>query len=163
MKISRRLNHMNKSQLGSINAKTKKLSTQHSGVAALRSTQKDPRNRLNDLTGREWVHFLSSVEATAYPTTGPQSYGHKLRRMHPAPKPPQLMRRVVEFFTRRGEWVLDPFMGVGGSLLGCSLAGRNAVGLDLSADYIETYREVSQQEELAPQTTFVADARQMLD
>src|SRR4051794_21042226 len=95
-------------------------------------SQKHPRNHLNDLTGREWVHFLSSVEATAYPTKGPNSYGHNLRRIHPSPKPPQLMRSLVEFFTKQGEWVLDPFMGVGGTLLGCSLADRHAVGLDLS-------------------------------
>jgi len=123
----------------------------------------DPRNRLNDLTGREWVHFLSSVEATAYPTTGPQSYGHKLRRVHPSPKPPQLMGRIVEFFTRREEWVLDPFMGVGGTLLGCSLTGRNAVGVDLSADYVDTYRKVSTQEGLAVQTAIVADARHLFE
>src|SRR5438132_14279747 len=96
-----------------------------------------PRNRLNDLTGREWVHFLSSVEATAYPTRGPQSYGHNLRRAHPSPKPPQLMRRIVEFFTRRGEGVLDPFMGVGGTLLGCALAGCNAVGIDVEPAFVD--------------------------
>src|SRR4051812_6201857 len=67
-----------------------KLKTQNSKL------EKDPRNRLNDLTGREWVHFLSSVEATAYPTAGPNSYGHNLRRAHPSPKPPQLMRRIIE-------------------------------------------------------------------
>jgi DNA modification methylase len=123
----------------------------------------DPRNRLNDLTGREWVHFLSSVEATAYPTTGPQSFGHNLRRVHPSPKPPQLMGRIVEFFTRRGEWVLDPFMGVGGTLLGCSLAGRNAVGVDLSAEYVATYRKVAAQEGLSQQTALAADSRALLD
>ncbi|MBF6613510.1 MAG: DNA methylase [Chloroflexi bacterium] len=124
--------------------------------------EKDPRNRLNDLTGREWVHFLSSVEATAYPTSGPHSYGHNLRRAHPSPKPPQLMRRIVEFFTKEGEWVLDPFMGVGGTLLGCSLAARNAVGLDLSDEYIETYRHVACQEALRPQVALHADARCMM-
>src|SRR5947207_6188994 len=122
----------------------------------------DPRNRLNDLTGREWVHFLSSVEATAYPTTGPYSYGHRLRRVHPSPKPPQLMRRIIEFFTRQDEWVLDPFMGVGGSLLGCSLAGRNGVGIELSREYVETYHKVAAQEGLNSQTAIVADSRQML-
>ncbi len=122
-----------------------------------------PRNRLNDLSGREWVHFLSSVEPTAFPTTGPHSYGHNLRRVHPSPKPPQLMRRIVEFFTKKGEWVLDPFMGVGGTLLGCSLAGRNAVGVDLSPDYVDIYYQVSRQEGIAPQTAIVGDARHMLD
>ena len=130
---------------------------------AIHNSRRDPRNRLNDLTGSEWVHFLSSVEATAYPTKGPHSYGHNLRRVHPSPKPPQLMGRIVEFFTRRGEWVLDPFMGVGGTLLGCSLAGRSGVGVDLSAEYVDTYRRVSAQEHLPLQTAIVADSRRLLD
>lgn len=121
-----------------------------------------PRNHLNNLTGREWVHFLSSVEATAYPTTGPHAYGHNLRRVHPSPKPPQLMQRIVEFFTKQGEWVLDPFMGVGGTLLGCSLAGRNAVGLDLSPLYVDVYQQVTRQEALRPQATVLTDSRHML-
>ena len=131
--------------------------------SAIRNAQRDPRNRLNDLTGSEWVHFLSSVETTAYPTTGPQSYGHNLRRVHPSPKPPQLMARIVQFFTRNEEWVLDPFMGVGGTLLGCSLAGRNALGVDLSADYVDTYKKVSAQEQLPLQTAIVADSRHLLE
>lgn len=121
-----------------------------------------PRNMLNDLSGSEWVHFLSSVEATAYPTSGPQSYGHRLRRVHPSPKPPQLMARIVEFFTRRGEWVLDPFMGVGGTLLGCSLAGRHGVGIDLAAEYVDIYRQVALLEGMHPQPALIGDARDML-
>src|SRR3989441_10883951 len=138
---------------------TQQLKTHNSKLI---TQKRDPRNHLNDLTGREWVHFLSSVEATAYPTTGPHSYSHKLRRVHPSPKPPQLIRRLVEFFTRQGEWVLDPFMGVGGSLLGCSLAGRNGVGIELSREYVETYHKVAAHESLCPQTAITADARQML-
>src|SRR6478672_918878 len=105
--------------------------SQASALKPVVQSQRDPRNSLNDLSGSEWVHFLSSVEATAYPTSGPQSYSHHLRRAHPSPKPPQLMSRIVEFFTRQGELVLDPFMGVGGTLLGCSLANRRALGIDL--------------------------------
>jgi DNA modification methylase len=129
----------------------------------IQNPQRHPRNRLNDLTGREWVHFLSSVEATAYPTKGPQSFGHNLRRSHPSPKPPQLMRRIVEFFTKSGEWVLDPFMGVGGTLLACSMAERGAVGLDIAPEYIETYRKVARQEGLAGQVALLGDARRMLE
>ncbi|MBI3969488.1 MAG: DNA methylase, partial [Chloroflexi bacterium] len=82
-----------------------------------------PRNRLNELTGREWLYFLNSVDVTAYPVSGEAACGHNLRRQHPSPKPPQLMRKIVEFFTKSGEWVLDPFVGVGGTLLACSLSG----------------------------------------
>jgi tRNA G10 N-methylase Trm11 len=72
------------------------------------------------------------------------------------------MGRIVSFFTRENEWVLDPFMGVGGTLLGCSLVGRKAVGVDLSPEYIETYRQVSIEEGLPPQMALVGDARHVL-
>ena len=121
----------------------------------------DPRNRLNDLTGREWVYFLQSVQATAYPARGPESYGHNLRRAHPSPKPPQLMADIIRFFTKGDGWVLDPFMGVGGTLLGCALTGRHGVGVDLSPDYLAIYRAVCAQEGLAEQLTVCGDARDL--
>ena len=122
----------------------------------------DPRNRLNELTGREWLYFQSSVLTTAYPVNGPESYGHKLRRAHPSPKPPQLMASLINFFTRRGGRVLDPFAGVGGTLLGCALTERAGVGIDLAAQYREVYLAVCAQEQLAPQPFLVGDARAIL-
>ena len=118
-----------------------------------------PRNKLNNLSGKQWLYFLASVEGTAYPVSGPESYGHALRRVHPSPKPPQLMRRLVEFFTKPGGWVLDPFCGVGGTLLGASLCGRNAVGVDLEPEFLKVYRSVSEMEGLAPQVAVEGDAR----
>lgn len=122
----------------------------------------DPRNKLNDLSGAEWVYFLNSVDVTHYPTRGSQSYGHALRKEHPSPKPPQLMQRYVEFFTKQEGWVLDPFAGVGGTLLGSSLCSRHAVGIELSPRYVEIYRGVCREENLAEQTMLCGDARQML-
>ena len=45
-----------------------------------------------------------------------------VRKAHGANKPPRLMARLIEFFTRSGELVLDPFAGVGGTLLGAAIA-----------------------------------------
>lgn len=120
-----------------------------------------PKNRLNDLTGREWLYFLASVEGTAYPVSGPESCGHDLRKVHPSPKPPQLMRRLVEFFTKKNGCVLDPFCGVGGTLLGASLCGRNAVGVDLEPKYLQVYHTVTQREGLSEQMTVEGDARRL--
>jgi len=89
-------------------------------------------NPLNDLSGGEWTFFLNSVISTRYPTSGPESYAHNLRKIHPSPKPPQLMQQIIEFFTKEGDLVFDYFMGVGGTLLGASLANRRAIGIDLS-------------------------------
>ena len=118
-----------------------------------------PNNKLNDLSGKEWVYFLNSVEVTNYSTHGAEGYGHNLRKVHPSPKPPQLMERLVRFFTKKNMWVLDPFAGVGGTLLGSSLANRNAVGIDLSKEYHGVYAEVCKQEKLKEQIYLTGDSR----
>lgn len=119
----------------------------------------DLRNNINNLSGNEWVYFLNSVEITNYPVKGKESYLHELRKQHPSPKPPQLIKKIIEFFSKEGDWILDPFMGVGGTLIGASLAKRNAVGLDINSTYIEIYNEVCMKLNLKRQITFNEDAR----
>jgi DNA modification methylase len=118
-----------------------------------------PKNTLNDLTGKEWVHFLCSVEVTSYSTKGKEGFSHKLRRMHPSPKPPILMKQIIEFFTKKQQWVLDPFVGVGGTLFGCSLSNRNGVGIEIEKKYIDTYGKVCEIEGVAKQTILQGNSR----
>jgi DNA modification methylase len=98
-----------------------------------------PANDLNELSGEEWLYFTKSVWTTAYPS----ELGHQRRKAHGANKPPRLMARLIEFFTKSGEVVLDPFAGVGGTLLGAAIARgpRRAVGLELDERWVAAYRE----------------------
>lgn len=77
-------------------------------------------NHLNDMNGKEWTFFINSVFSTRYPTNGKESYAHNIRKIHPTPKPPQLMRDIIRFFSKENELIFDSFMGVGGSLLGAA-------------------------------------------
>jgi DNA modification methylase len=54
------------------------------------------------------------------------------------------MARLIEFFTKRDELVLDPFAGVGGTLLGAAIARapRRALGIELSPRWAEVYARV---------------------
>ena len=74
---------------------------------------------------------------TAYPS----ELGHAARKAHGANKPPRLMARLIEFFTRTGELVLDPFAGVGGTLLGAAIARgpRRAIGIELEPRWLAVY------------------------
>ena len=127
------------------------------------TNERDPRNRLNDLDARAWTYALRSVISTAYPTRGAASLAHHLRRKHPSPKPPQLMAELIRFFTRRHGHILDPFAGVGGTLIASSLEERTAVGIDLSPEYATIYQAVCTELGIPPQTYLVADARHLLD
>lgn len=100
-------------------------------------------NPLNDLSASEWLNFTTSVFTTFYTTSGEESYAHNIRKIHPSPKPPQLMRDIISFFTKESEIVLDYFMGVGGSLLGAGLCGRKAIGIDLNQAYIDAYKNAA--------------------
>jgi DNA modification methylase len=99
-----------------------------------------PDNTLNELSGEEWLYFTKSVWGTAYPS----ELGHSIRKQHGANKPPRLMARLIEFFTVTGELVLDPFAGVGGTLLGAAVARgpRRALGLEIEPRWVEVYRRL---------------------
>jgi DNA modification methylase len=99
-----------------------------------------PANELNELPGEEWLYFTKSVWSTAYPS----ELGHDLRKRHGANKPPRLMARLIEFFSRGGELVLDPFAGVGGTLLGAAIARtpRRALGIELLPLWADTFEAV---------------------
>ncbi len=121
-----------------------------------------PRNRLNALSGNEWLYFTKTVLRTSYPA----HVGQDLRRRHGANKPPYLMRHLIEFFTPPGGTVLDPFAGVGGTLLGASIAQpapRAATGIEINPEWISVYRSVCAREELDEQEVVEGDCRLVLD
>ena len=120
------------------------------------------KNKLNDLPGGRWTFFLNSVINTRFPTSGPESYAHDIRKIHPSPKPPQLMREIIEFFSKEGEIVLDYFMGVGGTLIGASLCNREAIGIDLNANYVNAYKQANLALDLKEQKTIVGNSIHIL-
>jgi len=99
-----------------------------------------PANTLNELSGEEWLYFTKSLLTTAYPS----ELGHAARKAHGANKPPRLMARLIEFFSRTGDLVVDPFAGVGGTLLGAAIARgpRRALGIELDPRWVTVYRQV---------------------
>ena len=115
-------------------------------------------NRVNDLTGREWVFWTRSVITRPYPP----NMQHALRNLHGGQKPPELCADLIRVFTKAGQKVLDPFMGVGGVLLGASLSGRKALGVDVNPEWIAIYRDVCAREGIVEQETIQADAREAL-
>jgi DNA modification methylase len=116
------------------------------------------KNRLNDLTGKEWVYWSKSVINKPYPP----DRQHRLRSRHGGQKPPELCADLIRVFTKKGQLVLDPFAGVGGTLLGASLAGRRAVGIELNPDWIEIYHEVCRREAIPEQRLLDGDSREKL-
>lgn len=99
----------------------------------------DPRNKLNDLTAREWIPETVSV----WNQRG-LGAGHpdaQIERQHPAPFSFTDVGRLIRFFTKKGQTVLDPFVGVGSTLKACAIDGRSGIGIELNPTFAQLTRE----------------------
>ena len=114
-----------------------------------------PKNTLNELTGDKWMWFTKSIVTTNYP----MEFAHKVRKAHGANKPPRLMQEQIEFFTKGDGLVLDPFAGVGGTLIGASVAEppRRCIGIEINQEWADIYHQVCEQEGIAEQEMIVGD------
>lgn len=86
-------------------------------------------NKLNDLDAKTWLKFQKSWFVHNPP---PRKQGVLA---HPAKFPETLAQEFIEFFTKRGEVVLDPMAGTGSTLVAALRAGRHSYGIELSPRY----------------------------
>ncbi|MDR1662686.1 MAG: site-specific DNA-methyltransferase, partial [Azoarcus sp.] len=60
---------------------------------------------------------------------------HVEKTIHPCQFPIELVERLVLSMTQKGDWVLDPFAGVGSTLIAGLKNERRVVGSELSSEY----------------------------
>jgi DNA modification methylase len=112
-------------------------------------------NDLNDLTGTEWIKFTR----TWFVCDSPRYWRNKDTELHPARFPEEMVAEFLQFFTKRGGFVLDPFVGSGATLVACSENERIGVGFELSPDYARVAAQRASTDNLTPQVVVQGDAR----
>jgi DNA modification methylase len=60
---------------------------------------------------------------------------------------PQIPNQLLRRYTKKGEWVLDPFSGSGTTLIECRRLGRNVLGIDIAPAAINDALEKLEEEE----------------
>jgi site-specific DNA-methyltransferase (adenine-specific) len=59
---------------------------------------------------------------------------------HPCPFPEEIAYRLIRLYSYTGDFVLDPFAGIGTTLKVAAATGRKWVGYELKSEYIKVAR-----------------------
>jgi DNA modification methylase len=103
-------------------------------------SKREFKNRLNNLSTKEWLKFQKSWFIHNPP---PRKKG-VLR--HPAKYPETLAQEFIEFFTKEEQFVLDPMVGTGSTLVAALNAGRHSYGIELNPTYADIAQQVVYEE-----------------
>lgn len=105
-------------------------------MADLATPTRRPPQRANDLDGTTWTRYSISVWSDLKKTKEEAAFGH------PAVFPQALAGRLLDCFTRSNQRiVLDPFAGIGSTLLAAKERGKHGIGLELNPEYVRICQE----------------------
>ena len=99
----------------------------------------DLRNKINDLTGKEWTKFTCSwfIFNALQSDLREERAVTNDTQAHPATYSPTMVSEFIKFFTKAGDTVFDPFSGIGSTLVACKRTGRIGYGIELNPKYFE--------------------------
>ena len=91
--------------------------------------------KLNDLNGKEWVKSTKSWFILDGKTRGKDVI------KHPGKFPEELAEKLILFFSKKGDVVLDMFSGTGSTGVACDRTDREYFGIEISDDFNNIARE----------------------
>ncbi len=116
-------------------------------------------NHISCISAKEWLAGMVAIQEFYY-----ESRDVRNKNIHPASFPIALPAHFIKLLTHTGELVLDPFVGIGSTLVAAQDLGRNAIGFDLQEKYIKIAKRRLSQIRLSgdtQQVTISDDANQI--
>lgn len=115
----------------------------------------------NGLTAREWTKMSRNVWNDV---SSPRSARHL---QHGAVFPVRLAERCITMYSREGDLILDPFLGIGSTAIAARNLGRASIGIELNPGFSQIAQEWKQEEETLltstqPLDVLTGDCRDLL-
>jgi len=105
------------------------------------TTEQRDSSRLTKLEHHDWFQQVWTIPGES-------------TRQHPAPFPTELAYRLVRMFSFAGDTVLDPFMGIGTTVLAARRCERDSIGVEIDQGFFNKakLRLAAENHELFPET-----------
>ena len=135
-----------------------------------RGVKKIKTSNLNDINLNRWQEHTDIITDSLWVLPKRDSTGAHLA-WYWGNFIPQIPHQLLLRYTKKGDWVLDPFVGSGTTLIECRRLGRNGVGIEMNtAVAIEAEKLVGQEKNKHSIRTAIVtgdartiDAQRMLD
>ncbi|MCM8820709.1 MAG: site-specific DNA-methyltransferase [Candidatus Omnitrophica bacterium] len=108
--------------------------------------QKVKTNRVNDINLLRWKEYKEIITDSLWILDKRDTSGAHLG-WYWGNFIPQIPHQVMLRYTKKGEWVLDTFVGSGTTLIECRRLGRNGIGIELNPDVAEKAKELIKKEQ----------------
>jgi SAM-dependent methyltransferase len=110
-----------------------------------RGVKKVKTSKINDINLHRWKEYNGIITDSLWVLPKRDTAGAHLA-WYWGNFIPQIPHQLMLRYTRKGDWVLDPFVGSGTTLIECRRLGRNGIGIDLNGDVVSRAQEVVKQE-----------------
>jgi len=118
-------------------------------------------NKINDINLLRWKEYDDIITDSLWILDKRDSSGAHLG-WYWGNFVPQIPHQIMLRYTKKGDWVLDAFVGSGTTLIECRRLGRHGIGIELNPDVVKKAKELIKKEQNKDNVTseiIVGDSR----
>lgn len=104
------------------------------------------KKKINDIDMKNWKDYSDIIIDSLWVIDKRDKSGNHKGDYH-GNFIPQIPNQLIKRYTKKGEWVLDAFLGSGTSLIECQRLNRNGIGIDIDPDILSIAKERATTEE----------------
>lgn len=98
------------------------------------------KKKINDLDMKNWKEYDDIITDSLWIIDKRDKTGNHKGDYH-GNFIPQIPNQLMKRYTKKGDWILDAFLGSGTTLIECQKLGRNGIGIDIDSEILSVAKE----------------------